>query len=122
MLGRWLTQDRDGVVEIYPCERALCGRIVGMSPARRPNGSIPVDVDGHPECGLTILRETAETAPGRWEGRITDPEDGSAWRCTLRLDATGRLELRGYVVVPLLGRTQVWTRYSGRLAPDCSMD
>src|SRR6185312_7823410 len=100
---------------------SVCGRIAGMDQARRPNGGIPVDVDGRPQCGLTILRGVTETSPGRWEGRITDPEEGSTWRCTLRIDEAGRLNLRGYVLVPALGRTQIWTRYGGRLGPDCAM-
>jgi hypothetical protein len=34
----------------------------------------------------------------------------------------GDLHLRGYVLVPLLGSTQVWTRYAGQPTADCHMD
>ena len=33
----------------------------------------------------------------------------------------GHLLLRGYVLLPLLGQTQTWTRYTGKLAADCAM-
>ncbi|MBN8890973.1 MAG: hypothetical protein ABS99_09825 [Acetobacteraceae bacterium SCN 69-10] len=119
-VGRWLTQDHDGVVEITPCGDALCGRIVGMSQPFLPDGSPPRDPQGRPQCGLQILRATL-TDTGRWAGKITDPGDGSAWNCAFWLDGAGRLHLRGYVLAPLLGRTQLWTRYEGAVDSACRM-
>ena len=59
-----------------------------------------------PVVGLKILRAAANG-----EGQILDPDDGRVYRCTLKLLADGaRLEVRGYVGVPLLGRTQIWSR------------
>ena len=36
-------------------------------------------------------------------------------------DIPGRLRLRGYVLVPVLGATQTWTPYKGMVTPDCRM-
>lgn len=119
-LGRWLTQDREGVVEIARCGAGFCGRIVGMLERRGPDGLPPHDPDGRPQCGLVILRESEQAGPDFWRGRITNPEDNSVWRCELRLE-DGVLRLRGYVLIPLLGRTQDWTRYGGSIGPDCTM-
>ena len=47
------------------------------------------------------------------EGSITilDPDDGDLYRCAAVLRNDGRkLEVRGYVGLPLFGRTQVWER------------
>jgi uncharacterized protein (DUF2147 family) len=120
-LGTWLTQDGDGVVQIYPCGAGFCGRIVGMSETVRPDGSRPVDRAGRPQCGLTILRETSETETHVWSGRITNPDDGATWNCEFWLEPDG-LHLRGYVLVPLLGQTQIWRPYTGALHPDCRMN
>ena len=121
-VGEWLTGGGDGVIAIAPCGAELCGRIVGMSQTVRPDGTRPTDPQGRPQCGLTILHAAAADTPGRWRGEITNPDDGSVWRCELWLDGSGRLHLRGYVLLPALGRTQVWTAYAGRLAPDCRME
>lgn len=120
-VGRWLTEDRGGVIEIAPCGAALCGRIVGMTEPVRPDGKPQTDNTGRPKCGLTILRQAIETDPGEWSGRITNPDDGTVWNCVLSVDAERRLHLRGYVLVPLFGQTQIWTHYSGRLGSDCRM-
>lgn len=42
---------------------------------------------------------------GRWEGRIYDPESGNTYRSHMEREG-GRLKMRGYVAVPMLGRTR----------------
>lgn len=117
-LGLWLTQDRDGVVEIMPCGSALCGRLVGVS-GFGPDGRVKPAWDGRSLCGHPLIADEVETRPGRWTGRITDPRDGATYDAALWLDEQGRLRLRGYVALPLFGSTQIWTRYRGRVTPDC---
>ena len=39
-----------------------------------------------------------------------DPGSGSTYTCNIALDGDDRLRLRGYVGIPLLGRTTTWTR------------
>ena len=120
-LGRWWTEDRSGVIEIARCGEALCGRIVGQPQPRNPDGSLPVDIHGVPHCDLTILHDATETEPGRWRGRITDPETGQDWRCELSIAADGALRLRGYLLVPLLGQTQIWPPFQGSVKKDCTI-
>jgi len=118
--GQWLTGDRDGVIEIGPCAEGLCGRIVGMTVTHNPDGTPRADPQGRPMCGLAILRAKPD-GPGHWSGRITDPETGSTWHCTLRLDAADHLLLRGYILLPVFGQTQTWTRHAGPLGAACAM-
>jgi uncharacterized protein (DUF2147 family) len=119
--GRWLTQGGDGVIQIAPCGAGYCGRIVGMSQTHGPGGSVLRDNKGRPECGLTILQVTAGSDAGKWDGHITDPDDGKVYDSELSVDEQGRLHLRGYVLTPLLGQTQIWTKYSGATDASCEM-
>lgn len=121
VVGHWLTQDHEGVVAIEPCGEGLCGRVVGMDAPFAADGRPVTDRQGRPQCGLGILQESIETQPGLWHGVITNPNDGTDWRCEFWI-VGDTLHLRGYVLVPLLGQTQVWTRYAGALQPDCRMD
>ena len=44
-------------------------------------------------------------------GEILDPNNGKTYRVRLRLvDGGGKLDVRGYIGTPLLGRTQTWIR------------
>jgi uncharacterized protein (DUF2147 family) len=120
-VGRWWTEDRSGVIEITRCGQALCGRIVGQTEPRDARGNISRDIHGVPDCGLTILHDARQVEPGRWRGRITNPDDGQDWRCEIWVGEDGALRLRGYVVVPLLGQTQVWPPFHGQVAADCTI-
>lgn len=118
--GQWLTQDGEGVITIEPCGAGICGRITGMDSPSDSLGRPVTDPQGKPQCGLTILRETQEAQPGLWQGTITNPNDGTNWRCEFWMVGE-TIHLRGYILFPLLGKTQVWTRYAGSVRPDCGM-
>jgi uncharacterized protein (DUF2147 family) len=115
--GYWLTESRDGVIELAPCGSAICGKIVGIS--RGPNEAMPVDVHGRSQCGLTIITNEIESSPGVWTGSVTDPRDGSTYGAKIWVDEDDRLHLRGYLGIPLFGQTQIWTRYTGHLSAEC---
>jgi uncharacterized protein (DUF2147 family) len=119
LIGNWLTQGGDGVIAIERCGPNLCGRIVGI--LRAPSEPVPTDVHGASQCGLTILHNEKVTDDGFWQGEITDPRDGTTYGAQLWLDEHGDLNLRGFLGIPLLGRTQVWHRFTGTITQSCGI-
>ena len=67
-----------------------------------------------PVQGMTILRDIKPDADDKatWVGGdILDPNNGKVYKVRLKLaDAGKKLEVRGYIGTPLLGRTQTWLR------------
>ncbi len=118
VMGDWLTQDRDGVVSIQPCATGLCGYLVGII-GFKPNGAPPVDVHGRSLCRYPIIPDGRQNPDGVWDSHIVDPHDGDTHTIELQADAYGRLRMRGYIGLPLLGHTLYWTRFRGQLTPDC---
>jgi uncharacterized protein (DUF2147 family) len=118
-LGNWATANGHGVIEIAQCGDALCGRIVGID--RQPTEPMPTDVDGRPQCGLTIITNQRSQPDGTWLGQITDPRNGGVYRAKLWLDEQGDLRLRGFIGIPALGATQTWHRYTGHLTAACGL-
>ena len=118
IMGRWWTQNRDGVVDIEPCPAGLCGFVAGITEFHA-DGSPPVDFQGRSRCRLQIIPDGAQEPDGTWDSHITDPDDGKTYTLTMRLDREGRLRVRGYIGIPLFGRTVFWTRFTGRTTPDC---
>jgi len=61
--------------------------------------------------GMTIangLKKNGEKYDG---GKILDPENGKIYKCKMTLNETGdELEVRGYIGISLIGRSQIWTR------------
>jgi len=67
-----------------------------------------------PVQGMTILRDIKPDADDKatWVGGdILDPNNGKVYKVRLKLAEAGKkLEVRGYIGTPLLGRTQTWLR------------
>jgi uncharacterized protein (DUF2147 family) len=119
--GRWITADNQAVIQIAPCGAGLCGQIVGLA---HPSNPTPINWQGHPQCGMTILQTTASTdATGNrdWAGIVQDPRNGIIYHATMMLDAFRHLLLHGYVLLPALGKTQTWLPYSGRTLAGCQI-
>jgi uncharacterized protein (DUF2147 family) len=119
--GLWWTEDHSGVIAISPCESGLCGRIVGQPDPVLPDGSLPRDWRGEPECGLAFLRVKASEDSELWVGTVLNPRNGTRWNCEISVDAEGNLRLRGYIFTSLLGETQIWTRFGGRVSEACEI-
>lgn len=116
IVGRWLTEPRDGIIEIEAvADGTYTGRIIG--------GDSPNRTDSHnPDpakrtallLGQVILKQLRYEAEGQWtDGTIYDPDSGRTYHCSVQMPDADRLKVRGFIGVSLLGRNQVWTRYRG---------
>lgn len=69
---------------------------------------------GKPLIGLPLIRHLGHHEAGSavWSGgEILDPKNGKTYKLRLTLvDGGKQLEVRGYIGMPLIGRTQTWTR------------
>jgi uncharacterized protein (DUF2147 family) len=63
---------------------------------------------------LTIIQGIRRNAEDTtlWDGgEVLDPENGSTYRLRMRpVDGGKKLEVRGYIGMPLIGRSQTWLR------------
>ncbi len=110
--GLWV-EPTGSVIRVDHCGEQICLWIVSIS------HSAPSDLDifnpdpakrAQPICGMKIgsgfeMRGTDEAR----NGTLYDPKSGKTYHGAIKLDGS-RLELRGYVVIPLFGETQTWTR------------
>jgi uncharacterized protein (DUF2147 family) len=65
-----------------------------------------------PVIGIEILRGLERSAgEPRWGGgEIYDPGSGNTYRCSLEMSGPDRARIRGYVGLPIFGRTTTWVR------------
>jgi uncharacterized protein (DUF2147 family) len=62
-----------------------------------------------PIIGMKIMTELKRDKPGSWsDGKILDPEEGEVYRVKIVTEDGKKMDVRGYIGVPLLGRTQTW--------------
>jgi len=109
------------IIEIWQEENgSLSGKILGLYPVkgRELQKYCTKCSDARrdqPIIGMTILQNMrVSTDPLTWVGgEILDPKAGSLYRCRLNLAKNDQiLNVRGYLGVPLLGRSQAWHRLS----------
>jgi uncharacterized protein (DUF2147 family) len=124
--GAWLTDVRDGVVDIRSCGGGLmCGYIqsilkdYGRGAAVRDELNENVKLRSRPICGLPILGKLKQLGPNTWgEGWVYDPKRGKTFSVEVTLTRPGTLSVRGYKGVKMFGQTVVWTRAAPNL-PRC---
>lgn len=71
------------------------------------------DRKGKPKVGMEIIRGARQTEGKEvWEGgTVLDPESGTVYKLKMTpIDGGKKLEVRGFVGIALLGRTQTWIR------------
>lgn len=136
IVGNWYTENNESIVEIfkYTDDRdgvtRYYGRITWLKEPRyaeddaeggkaRHDRNNPEEArQNDPILGLVILKAFVyNPGEGTWdEGTLYDPKVGKAYSGTISLvsdpeaEQGHRLELRGYIGIPALGRTTVWTR------------
>lgn len=111
--GRWVTESGNLEIEIAPCEQKLCGKVTQVL-ANRSMSDPNAEIATPPALGLEILKGFADAGDGEWEGEIFNRENGKTYSCVLRLVDADRLEVRPYVGIHLLGKTQIWRRAASR--------
>jgi uncharacterized protein (DUF2147 family) len=64
-----------------------------------------------PIIGMTILWGLKKQGDGWGGGEILDPKNGKIYRCKMSLAPDGKsLNVRGFIGISLIGRTQTWLR------------
>lgn len=123
-VGRWKTIDDEtkklrSIVQIWEQEGQLQGKIekIFYRPDEKVNelcDKCPAPWHNQKKIGMTILWGFIKSKdnPQQWiDGKILDPKTGKIYRCQMTLDESGKeLRVRGYIGMPLLGRTQQWLR------------
>jgi uncharacterized protein (DUF2147 family) len=122
-LGRWITEGGKSHVEIARCGEQLCGTIIWLKEPLDDGGQPKTDKNNKDEAlrdrpilGLALLNGFgAEPVDGKWtDGKIYNPEDGETYSATMNLLDARRLKVRGYVGLPLFGKSQEWTRVEAK--------
>ena len=60
---------------------------------------------------LQLMEGFSYSAENVWgKGTIYNPDDGRTYKSKMKLTGPNRLEVRGFVIIPLFGGTSIWTR------------
>ena len=121
--GLWRTVDDNtkkdkSLVRIVESNGVYSGKVEKLLDPATPPDAVCKDCSDErkdkPILGMTIIRNMKQSADDKnvFEGGdILDPNNGKVYKSKLKLvDNGAKLDVRGYIGVPMLGRTQTWIR------------
>ena len=116
-LGIWTNEEKEARFEIYKCGDKLCGKIVWLKEPNR-DGRPKTDsnnpnkkLQNQPLMGLVFIKGFEYDGDNKWEnGTIYDPKSGKTYSCYLKMESKDQMEVKGYIGISLIGRSQNWTR------------
>ncbi len=117
-VGVWQHANGRIEVQIAPCNNRLCGRLVWLKRPNDAQGRPRIDFKNpdpalrwRPLLGLTVLHGLRRIGERMWgDGEIYNPDDGMNYKALISVETDGTLHVHAYVLFPLLGQTQIWTR------------
>jgi uncharacterized protein (DUF2147 family) len=119
IVGVWKTGEGNAMVRIYKNGDKYQGKVVWLKEPIDPETGKPKVDKNHPDetvrsraiLGLINVWGFVFKGSNVWdEGNIYDPKNGNTYSCTIKMNNANTLEVRGFIGVSLIGRTDTWTR------------
>lgn len=110
ILGKWENSGKEGRIEIYKKGEKYFGKLYWIKDASKKDTKNPdKNLQGRAIQGLEILTNFVKKGDVYEGGQIYDPKSGKTYSCKMTPKGD-KLEVRGFLGVSLLGRTEVFTR------------
>lgn len=116
--GLWLPKKKDVAVRIEKCGKLLCGYISWMR-----QDVEKMTPEGKPMCNLKVLWDFHQDTrhPNTWNGgKIYKADKGEVYSGSIKVLGMDELEMRGFLWVPVLGKSYVLKRAQESQYPPCS--
>ncbi len=119
--GIWRHPDNGSLIQIYPCDGAICAKVVWVADPKRKDIHNPDPaLRDRPIVGIEIWRHARETARFQWSGSAYNSLDGAVYYGTVHLTGSTTLVVAGcnLSVTPCFERT--WTKAETEVAKPVS--
>lgn len=115
--GKWLTTERDSIIEIAPCDaaqrRMLCGKVIRVA-KNGADGKAMLDfhnplpaLRSRPIQGINVLSDLVDGG-NDWRGKIYDPRSGKSYKSIIAREPDGSLSVQGCIT--FICKSLVWTQ------------
>jgi uncharacterized protein (DUF2147 family) len=118
LIGLWEPSNGKARVKVEKIGSKYYGKIVWLREPLDPQTQQPKLDKNNPDAslrtvplkGYRLLKDFVYNGTEWTDGTIYDPESGSTYSCVIKAKDENTLDIRGYVGVKALGRTDVWKR------------
>lgn len=118
VLGMWQSEHGSARVQISKSGENYNGKITWLKEEANEAGKPKTDQNNpsealrsQPIIGLEALSDFSYKGDGIWDGgTVYDPRTGKKYSGKLSIGSGGKLEIRAYMGISLIGKTQIWSR------------
>ncbi|MFC5283355.1 DUF2147 domain-containing protein [Pedobacter alpinus] len=117
VIGKWTNSEGEAHIQIYKKGNKYYGKLAWLKSPNTQAGKPKTDVNNsetslrtRPILGLEFLKNFSYSDKTWEEGTIYDPKSGKTYSCKITMSGNDKLNVRGYVGISLIGRTDTWTR------------
>ncbi len=119
LLGVWEPSNGRARVKVEKIGEKYFGKIVWLKEDKEPSTGEPKTDKNNPDeslrnvplKGYRMLKDFVYKGNNTWEeGTIYDPLNGNTYSCSIKMNDKNTLDIRGYIGVSALGRTDIWKR------------
>jgi uncharacterized protein (DUF2147 family) len=112
LAGKWWTEGKEGLMKI---EKTKSGRfqviLLGGKEENKKDVNNPDPKQRERKLKGIVIMWNLKFEDGEYvDGYCYNPRDGKTYRVKMKVTGPDSLRLRGYLLVPLLGQNQDWTR------------
>lgn len=116
ILGKWLNSSGEGQITMYKKGDKYFGKLSWIKEPN-DNGKPKTDIKNpdaklttNPLVGLDIVKDFV-FEEGKWtDGKVYDPKTGKTYSGNISMTGLNQLNMRGYIGISLIGRTENWKR------------
>ncbi|WP_413532655.1 DUF2147 domain-containing protein [Empedobacter brevis] len=117
-IGTWKTIDDEtkqpkSYVEIFEKDGKLYGKVTKILTKGKEDAKC-TDCSGalknKPILGMQVLSGMKKNGKEWNGGKILDPNSGKEYKAKMSLNGNDKLDVRGFIGISLVGRTQTWQR------------
>ncbi len=124
--GYWIDSHGEVILNIGRCGNARCGKVAWLKKPRGPDYGPRRDFRKPDEkrrsrfvCGLTVVSGFKKQRDGTWgDGTVYVPDHGMSFSGYAEVLGPHHVKVSGYVLLPVFGSSEVWTRIK-RKPPSC---
>jgi uncharacterized protein (DUF2147 family) len=125
--GFWIDEHGEVILDIGRCGNARCGKVAWLQKPRGPDrGPLRDFRNSDPKlqprfvCGLTVVTGFKKQKDGTWgDGNVYVPDHGMSFSGYAEVLGPNHVKVSGYVLLPIFGSSEVWTRIN-RKPPSCA--
>ena len=111
IVGKWENPSGEGRIEIFKRGDKFFGTLYWIKDTNKKDVKNPdKKLQDRKIQGLQILTNFVKDGNTYSGGEIYDPKSGKTYSCKMTIKEKDKLDIRGYLGISLLGRTETWVR------------